>query len=298
MNRKNYFNLQQQGVDVYRQIKNDHYINLDIEYWQKKIADCHNSYLLHKSEKYKSRAVIEGYTTYIQLVEIFFINLHASTLPPQQLMVGLFMTNQELRDYVNEIKDKKSENLKLYFERILKPIVEMVHKNDPTAYSDRMRLYKSTFDEVIKDYLQDYQLLNAYKHGFRITFNVGESTLSIKNNNGESYKVASSDATINYYSSGKREGKTIVYEHTASFNATRIFGKAHFMYVMLQNLVEVQKAIAKPGKKQKYRYFEVPNKDLWNKSFDSVRWKMDFAVFQSSPDDETDTKHKQENVHA
>ena len=102
---KNYKDLEEKGEDATKQVRDDFYKDFDVEYWFRKISECYKSYQKYKSPKYKARAVIEIYSIYIQLVEIFFINLNAVAGNKESFLPMLFVQNNEIRAFVKNIVD-------------------------------------------------------------------------------------------------------------------------------------------------------------------------------------------------
>jgi hypothetical protein len=90
--------------------------------------------------------------------------------------------------------------------------------------------------EVAKDYLDDYDLLNAYKHGYRISAKHDKSVLSIATSGGQHFKLNESDSTIVYFSKKKIDGVQTITEHTLNFKVGRIFGKTLFVCSLLNNI--------------------------------------------------------------
>lgn len=273
---KNYKDLEDKGEDATKQIRDDFYKDFDVEYWFRKISECHKSFQKYKSPKFKARAVIEIYSIYIQLVEIFCINLNAVAGTKETFLPMLFVQNNEIREFVQNIVDKKDASIEQFLERYQKKIELFLCKNDTTKADEQLRLYSVLFGEVMKDYVKDYDLLNAFKHGFRVNFKSADRNYQISIGSGQTFHLLSTTATISYYSSGRVNKRRLIYDNEVSFNPGRIFGKTLFIYAMLHNLVMVRQSIAVGGR-QKYRQFVINNKDTWNESYSSFRHKMEIA---------------------
>lgn len=274
---KNYKAIEENGEDAMKIFREDFYIQSDIEYWLYKIHKINSDYNRYKSGKYKSRATVDIYSVYIQLIEIFFINLNATSTSDEGFLPALFINNFQIKSEIEKIKDGKSERLNIFLDKNINPIEKFFAAGDPIILSNQMRLYRSTFVEVINDYLNDFQFLNAFKHGFRVKFNSSDRKYTISLGEGRTFPLLETTATISYYSSSRnKEGQKIIYDHDLSFHPDRIFGKSIFVYAMLHNLFEIRKSIGeqKPGK---YRQFSVGDRKLWNSYYPSFRNKMNFG---------------------
>ena len=127
---------------------------------------------------------------------------------------------------------------------------------------------------MAKDYLDDFDLLNAYKHGYRITAKHDKSVLSIATSGGQSFKLNESDSTIVYFSRKKIDKTPTIVEHTLNFKVGRIFGKTLFVCTLLNNI----KAAALLHYKQPVRgkdisSFSITDKAEWAQTFGGSHFK-------------------------
>ncbi|MBU0727454.1 hypothetical protein KKA95_02110 [Patescibacteria group bacterium] len=121
--------------------------------------------------------------------------------------------------------------------------------------------------EAIEDYLKDYDLLNAYKHGFRVKSH-GSTTITMKaeKSNAPVFKIGSFNASISYL---KKKGKT-VDRHDISFNWERIMQKAYFLLSIMEN---TQKILLNAGTEIKLDTLAVTDEMEFSKHFGVSRFK-------------------------
>jgi hypothetical protein len=277
------------SMPTHEEFKDDYYRKASTSYWLDRIQACQSAYNTETDDELKGNHLIEVYSVYLQLIEIFFINFAAYVAKPPSFLANLFMSNGNILDLANEFLDDREAGLKSYLKTHQRPILEMSSTDDSEAKlnADHMlAVYQSLLKEVIRDYNQDREMLNAYKHGFRVDFTSGENVLAIGIQGGQEMStVLRSDAEIHYYSKkkenrGEHAGRIVVYDHIVTFSALRIFGKATFVYTLYENIVSRGKQDADSAP-QTYRWFDVdPSNHLWNDSFGTFRSKFSIGYLK------------------
>lgn len=272
--------------------KFNHYKNADFDGLTDKLKKLFFSLKRLKDQKKKDRVVLDLYTLYIQIIELFFTNTYALRLPVDHFPSALFISNNNLHKFIEENFVKTTD----YSVSFLTKIIFVVSKTDEEI-KYRYGLYSNLLQEVVKDYLAEFDLLNAYKHGYRINAKHDKSTLSLITNSGQSIQLSESDSTIVYFSKlnanlkeNRKEaaelgvnGGQVVIENTLSFKVDRVFGKALFVCSLLNNI----RAAALLQNKQKIRgkkvsYFSIIDRKDWSKTFGESHFKKPVFVFNES----------------
>lgn len=236
------------------EFKKNHFENADFEYWQVKTSQLFHRLQNLKDQKKKDRCILELYTTYLQMTEILFINIYAQLSKIENFISALFINNRDLRDFIEKNFLSKSQIFEIFIECYA---VAKHHKTD-----DLIKDYNNLLPEVSKDYLENFDLLNSFKHGYRINAKNEKTVLSIGNGK-QNFKINETDSTMKYFCKNKDQ---IVYERKINFNNGRIFGKALFVSALLENLRAA--ALFSMGVKTKAgKFFYIEDKEKWNKSF-------------------------------
>lgn len=243
--------------------KLSHYKNADFDSLTDKIIQLYNKFEKLKNKKKQNRIILEIYTLYIQTIELLFINSHSLSVNVDRFPSALFINSPNLQKFIED-NFKSTTKYSTWF---LTKIIFTVSKSK-TDLKDRYSLYSNLLQEVAKDYLDDFDLLNAYKHGYRITARHDKSVLSIATTGGQHFKLNESDSTIVYFSKKKIEGAQTIVEHTLNFKVGRIFGKTLFVCSLLNNI----KAAALLHYKQTIRgknisSFSITDKSEWVQTF-------------------------------
>jgi len=272
--------------------KLSHYKNADFDGLIDKLKKLYFNLKRLKDQKKKDRVVLDLYTLYIQIIELFFTNTYALRVPVDHFPSALFISNNNLHKFIEDNFVKTTD----YSVSFLTKIIFVVSKTDEDI-KDRYGLYSNLLHEVVNDYLAEFDLLNAYKHGYRINAKHDKSTLSLITNSGQSIKLGESDSTIVYFSKlnadlneNKKEAVgfgissgQVVIEHTLSFKVDRVFGKALFVCSLLNNI----RAAALLQNKQKIKgkkvsYFSITDRKDWSKTFGESHFKKPVFVFNGS----------------
>lgn len=202
----------------------DHYSRIDFSFWDEEVHRCFQS-KIETSQESDIVNDIRIYATYLQLIEVFFMNIFAIT---QNNLTNLFLRNEELREVLGNVKTRDAAKSAFLDEWVF----YVADKSTINNYEKKKTLYTRLLDESISDYLQDYELLNAYKHGFR-THARGPMTVSISadSNPGQVFLASSHNCSVNFLC----KEKDFVYERTIGFNWQRIMQKCEFILHMLEN---------------------------------------------------------------
>ena len=213
----------------------EYYREVDFSIWEKSVNICFDKLKKLKTDKAKTPWALKMYANYLQLIEIFCINV--------------WIITYFLESWVFGIQEKEAIN----------------------NLSQKRKTYATILREALEDYLKDYDLLNAYKHGFR-TKGRGGSNLSIKKEVGNTkpITIGSYNTTIIYLS--KRE-KTI-YECRLAFNWERVSQKYFFLLNMLENTQKV--LLADNGKIKLDTLYPLDNKEF-NKYYGAFRVNIPIA---------------------
>jgi len=221
-------------IDLEKQLnefKLAHYENADFESLNSKTIQLFNRFTRLKDKKKQNRVVLDLYTSYLQTIEILFINAHALSVKIDSFPSALFINSTNLRKF---IEDNFSKTTKFSAWFLANPIFAI--RRGDKDYKESYELYTHLLKEIASDYLANFDLLNAYKHGYRINAKHDKTTLSLVTKNGEQFKLDESDSTIVYFSKETVKDTPTVFEHSLNFKIGRVFGKCIFVCTLLNNL--------------------------------------------------------------
>ncbi len=236
--------------------------DIDFKYWEKRLLYIVSRFNTLKTNKAKSIYLVDCYSVYLQLLEIFFINILSLSVKEKTFFHFLFVGNSELRKYIND-NFLNPEFQKWLMENY---VFAFKDKSIIREYEKRYTEHISIIKECAKDYLADYDFLNAYKHGFRAKAFFGDTKISIGG-----YKIIQGDSELTYYS---QRGNSI-FQCSITFNHKRILIKSHFILEMLKN---AQKVYLSQGRKITLNHHYLTNIEDWNKSFGTARFKTEILV--------------------
>lgn len=262
----------------YLKLLYEHYKDIDFDYWYKNADYAVKRINELKRNKSKFPYYLQLYTSYIQLLEIFATNVFA--LAEGDLFGNLFIKNEQLRNKISNSFVAKNYTLNkgihnfldyyVFWKGIFGSIIVQ-------GYEEKVRIYKSLLNESMKDYLADYDLLNAYKHGFRVK-PTGNNSIYISPNDKPEHGFGMQFNAGVYYLVRKydKETKTyIVRENSVSFNYERVYQKIAYLTNMLNNAKQAVIHSYKPpkqGKQIRVDTFVVLDKKEFSKHFGNFRW--------------------------
>lgn len=208
----------------YERVK-DYYraIDFDLHHQQSEwVFDlCQNA----KTNKEKQAASLQIYTTYLQFIEVFCLNVLVFA---SHDLGYLFINNKQLQKNLSQWFFSEE-----FLESLMNNLVFGVKKkwgiND---LDNKKRMYKKFLQEAVRDYQRDHDLLNAYKHGFRVQGR-GSATLHLSQDSNPNKKILldSYDSSIRYFS---RHGKEII-DNKIMFKWRRVFVKFNFLLSIIDN---------------------------------------------------------------
>lgn len=165
------------------------------------------------------------YSFYLQLIEIFLINSFA--MLENNLWNNIFLSNSELR---RKVKNTFYEKGKQGFnEECAKKFLNYFRIN---KLSNNAIILK----EIIEEYLNHFQFLNAFKHGLRIE-GKGESTLSVQDKkDGNKWNlILECDSSVRYLGHEKVDkNQRDIFDFQIWFNKDRIFIKCRYLIGLLK----------------------------------------------------------------
>jgi len=239
--------------------KLNHFEKIDFEYWQGKISRLYNQLQRLKDQSKRNRCIIDLYTNYLQMTEILFINICANFASLEYFPSMLFISNKNIKQFISDKFSNSTKTSGIF----LKSYSIVASKQDEKT----MNLYRNLLMEVSKDYLENHELLNAFKHGYRINAKNEKMSLAIGNRK-QMFNINETDSSITFfYKKICREPFVeTICEKTINFNNGRIFVKLLFASSLLENLRSA--VLLSMGKKVKAgKYFYIDDMDSWNKSF-------------------------------
>lgn len=261
------------GLDI-----TDYYNSIDFSHWLKKVM--YNASKLHqlKTDKAKSGYLLELYSAYMQLVEILLINMKICTTRGEDFHKNLFISNQKLHKFV-ETHFQRPDFIDWFLSNYDFGIVE---KESIKNYQQKYELHKALLKEVIDDYTEDFDFLNAYKHGYRVQGSAQTQTLSIGVEGGGTVPFASYDVFLMYYSKGEDlsgESQSLIFQNTIYMKLYRVVAKAAFVTNALENVKAILASQSDDGnnKQTKVTHFFLKDKRAWDESFGAFRWREPVA---------------------
>src|SRR3989304_4699373 len=179
--------MQKEEQDLFQKIeifKKNHYKNIDTLYWQRKIDNLHSKFRILKDVDKQNKIILELCTSYLQMLEILFINAHALSVKLENFPAALFIDSRNLLNFISD-RFYRTSNFSTWF---LTNYIFVIQKGDKD-YRERFETYSNLIKECAKDYLDYYDLLNAYKHGYRISAKYGKSTLTLVTNDKKQFPL-------------------------------------------------------------------------------------------------------------
>jgi len=261
--------------DQLQDFKLNHYKNLDIDYWQLKVDTLYVKLKRLKDPAKQGRVIMELYATYLQLLEVLFINAFAVGRQLDGFPDAIFIESGDIKRFISDNFLEQTEYSKWFFDNYI-----FLVQKDVEDSEERRPDYEKMLMECAKDYLDSYQLLNSYKHGYRVTAKHGKNSISLVDKHGANQIRIECDSEITYYSKEKIEdsvdpelvNKKVIYKRKVSFNNARIFSKTAFAVTLLQNLrlTAIQSLGGKTREKVLLLFID---KDAWKGSFGGFSFK-------------------------
>ncbi len=254
-------------------LKREYFTGFNPEFWMvrsEKLIFALNS----DDEEYKNDAVFELYSLYLQAIEVFFINQFSTKENNDNFIKSIFIANDPLRQKITSHQRKGFPDVRSMFTDILRPLYIESLGNGSEADTP-VDKYMPIFYEVAKDYLQDYDLLNAYKHGFRVQYKDEEASLYI-GAGGVRSKVSTTDFRIEYITkkTDKARSQQVIFMPMIAFNKYRLIEKTRFITKMIANQVALkQHGYLNPTPENITLYFfEFEDELKWKESFGNLRF--------------------------
>lgn len=212
-------------------LADEYYKNFDIDIFNKKLSFLVKNVSKLKSEKAKKVYSTELYATYLQIVEIFCINMFAAS--DKDLAGNIFLNPTELNKKIeSRFYKERTENGEDYVSYLINNFVFAL-KDDVKDRTSQKVYYKRFVKEAIDDYLKDKQFLNSYKHGFRV-FPGEKAVFSIGlTGSNESFLQQEFSSSIYFYS--KSEDKTSIVLCSVFYNWQRVYIKSLVLLNILEN---------------------------------------------------------------
>lgn len=250
-------------LQVVRRFKKEYYEQMDIDRLAHKLDRLTSRLDRLKDHKKLSSDLLDLYYLYLQTIETLFINVYTFCKKDRDSPIAIFIENAKLKSFIK----KEFVDCSKYSRYFINDIILSIHEDKNEIKKDQ---YHNLLKECAKDYIDNYQLLNAYKHGARASAAVGSSYMSMKLPDGQFMKVTDGDAAIHYYSKERdsKTGEKTIYECDLVFKKDRVAGKTLFIITLLQNLRLISLKTVGVGlsNPQKYMYFQY-DKDKWHETF-------------------------------
>lgn len=237
----------------------EYYEKIDFSYWDDEIKSLHPGGAGDLKEEGTANA-IRLYSVYLQLIEIFYLNVFAIT--ESRHLANLFLGNKELRSLI-ELAKGDPIFLDYFFEKWVFGIQE---KDSIPNYQKKLLKYVAILKNATEDYLKDFDFLNAYKHGFR-THSSGAMTLSVSldSNPGMGFQIVKCNSSVTFLS----KENDVVFEKLISFNWHGVVERCEYILNMLQNAKQILNA---SGEKVDIEIF--PSKQGSDFSLDKVAFRF------------------------
>lgn len=264
-------NMNEAKPSINDEFKTDYYGNADFSHWLKKIEHDWRKMATLKKDASKKGYVLDIYSTYLQLAEILLINIYANS--EDGFARRLFVDNATLRQYFSQY----SQDAHFIDWLLLTYSFGIEDKSSINDFEQKYTDHKNILEETIKDYLEDFDFLNAYKHGYRVLSAPGSHSIAL-GVGGSSFKLGEFDTLLTYYSRGNRKneaGKVVgleVYENSILVNIDRIIIKAFFITTALENMRLIL-AASRHQNRIVLQHYRLTDREKWRKGFGSFRSK-------------------------
>ena len=217
----------------------DYYKDVDFSYWHKKARQACQRIAQLKRENNKLRYYLELYTDYLQLAEVTAINIFAATeINP----ATLFESSSKIKKKMEKLLIPDINHGNNYLRDCVMP--NALPKECFGHYSEKeaksiIEDYVYVLRKSFENYLKDYNLLNAFKHGLRLQVS-GQNTvvISLDSNPSQQFVAGQYDASVNYYTEEKDliNDRILIMRNTISFNHLGIYENISFMTNLIENI--------------------------------------------------------------
>lgn len=244
------------NTDPIKQFMLDYFNNINFNYWDKRLNFALDKILKLKRDKSKSYYLIDIYSIYLQLLEIFFVNTLILSTKEDGFLPILFANNNELREMVK----RQFTNPKFINWFMDNLVFGFKDKTKINNYEKKRTEHQQILKESVEDYLKDFDFLNSYKHGYRVQINFNP-TIGIKN-----ILLLKTDTELVYFT----KKKCLIYRNLIMFNHRRIVTKSYFILQMLKNC---QKVFLAQGKAVKLEHYFLTDVTKWQEAYGMARFK-------------------------
>ena len=240
-----------------------HYKNADFDSFHNKTIKLFNRFNRVKDKRKQKEIILELYATYLQATEILFINAHALSVKNTYFPSALFIDSTNLRKFIESNFIKNTKLSSWFLDKVI-----FATKIKNGEYVNTYSMYSNLLKEVSHDYLENFDSLNAYKHGYRVSANFNSNILSLVIDSNKSIKLDESDSTITYYSKENIEGVPTIIEHSLNFKVGRVFGKCLFVSSLLNNMrATILLSYKEKVRSKEISSFSIHDKEAWRKTF-------------------------------
>lgn len=244
-----------------KQFMLDYFNNIDFDYWEKRLNFSLDK--IHKLKKNKSKSyyLIDIYSIYLQLLEIFFVNTLILSVKEDGFLSILFADNHKLREMVGQ-QFTNPQFVNWFMDNLVFGFKDKTKINN---YEKKRREHQQILKESAEDYLRDFEFLNSYKHGFRVQIHF-DAVVGIGGT-----ALLKADTELAYFTKERfNREKDIVCKNQIMFNHQRVVTKSYFILQMLKNC---QKVFLAQGKDVNLQHYFLTDLDKWQKTFGVARFK-------------------------
>ena len=239
----------------------DYFNNINFVYWEKRLNFSLDKILKLKKNKSKPYYLIDAYSIYLQLLEIFFVNTLILSAREDGFLPILFTSNSNLREMIKQ-QFTNPQFINWFMDNLVFGFKDKTKINN---YEKKRKEHQQILKESVEDYLKDFEFLNSYKHGFRVQIRF-DAVVKIEN-----MALLKTDTKLIYFTKKHfNKEKDIVYKNVVMLNHERIFTKSYFILQMLKNC---QKVFLAQGKVINLEYYFLTDLDKWQKTFGVARLK-------------------------
>jgi hypothetical protein len=259
------------------EFRKKYFEQVEFDYWQERLFTAYRRYSRLKKPENKAIYIVEVYSIYIQVIEILLINMHALTVEPANFLPALAIKSDKIVEFAQDILSNR-KFLESFTHNFLYKIrgVEDIDREAKGEIDFDINL----LEECLKDYIQDYNFLNSYKHGFRLHSTHGVNSVAIGTSPDNMVQILQGDSQLTYYEFKRSK----VSEITLTFNNMRVVGKALFVIYYLQNIRLSALATYDKPKKVRYPTFYINDQEAWNKDFGQSRFITElFHIVSNKP---------------